>query len=471
MDFGLKTIHGFLYLNAPHSFGLAIGLFCFFGLLLSFGRRFEPALRLERLGVPIALLAGSLTLFVGPYGQVPLLPESVTDIWVKLPAPLLTLVFATLMLGRPIPRGKGLWKPIASQTLVGLLLGFGQYLVGGLAVLFILIPYLGVNPLMGCLIEVGFEGGHGAAAVMGKSFSNFGFPQGLDLGLAMATVGLLSSTVLGSFLVVVGRWRGWVVSEPLAELENGGNLEDSISFLQKLSDLLVNLAFVGFAVLFGVVTLFVLRQIAPFFGDVFQEVLLVFPVFPLALLGSLLIRYLLEVSGHTSLISEYIQRDIATLATDLLITTATASVNLPLLMNDWLPLTILAVSGLTWNFAGMFLFSRLTFREEWFERSIAEFGNATGVAASGVLLLRLADPKNLTSTLPIFSSTRLLLQPLLSGGLVTVIAPIAVVRIGLKGWTEVCGLLTILFILLAFLIQNSFPEAEMSSMKGFEHSV
>ena len=106
----------------------------------------------------------------------------------------------------------------------------------------------------------------------------------------------------------------------------------------------------------------------------------------------------------------------------------------------------------------MFVFARLTFKEEWFERSIAEFGNATGVAASGVLLLRLADPRNVTSTLPIFSSTRLLLQPLLSGGLVTVIAPIAVVKLGLKGWTEVCGLLTILFILLAIFLQSSFVE-------------
>ena len=61
----------------------------------------------------------------------------------------------------------------------------------------------------------------------------------------------------------------------------------------------------------------------------------------------------------------------------------------------------------------MFLFARIFLREQWFERSIIEFGNATGVAASGVLLLRLADPRNVTSTLPIFSSTRLFLQPLL----------------------------------------------------------
>ena len=455
MDSVLAEFFGLFDLNALPALGLAIGIFCLFGLFLSFGRRLEAAVRLERIGIPIALLAGALALLFGPYGRFPVFPESVTEIWIQFPSPLLTLVFATLMLGRPIPRGRKFWKPIASQSLVGLLLGFGQYLVGGIAVLFILIPYLGVDPLMGCLIEVGFEGGHGAAAVMGRSFSNLGFPEGLDLGLAMATVGLLSSTVLGSLLVVVGRWRGWVVQNTSSDIATNTDLESSIGFLQKLRVFAVNMAFVGLAVLFGVLMLLLLKQLAPFFGDFFQEVISVFPVFPLALLGSLFIRYLLEINAQTALVSEFLMRDIGTLATDLLITVATASVNLPLLLNDWIPLTILAVAGLIWNLAGMFVFARLTFREEWFERSIAEFGNATGVAASGVLLLRLADPKNVTSTLPIFSSTRLFLQPLLSGGVITVIAPLAVVKLGLKGWTEVCGLLTILFILIALFMQNS----------------
>ena len=458
MDQVLPTIKGLFDLNALPAFGLAIGLFCLFGLLLSFGRRLEAAVRLERIGIPIALLAGGVALFLGPYGSFPLLSESVTDIWIQFPSPLLTLVFATLMLGRPIPRGKGLWQPVASQSLVGLLLGFGQYLVGGLAVLFVLIPYLHVDPLMGCLIEVGFEGGHGAAAVMGKSFSNLGFPEGLDLGLAMATVGLLSSTVLGSLLVVLGRWRGWVVPSKSPKIGSEDDFESPIGLFSKLRIFALNLAFVGASVLLGVIMLFALRQIAPFFGDIFNEVLMVFPVFPLALLGSLFVRYLLEINGKTHLISELLLRDIGTLATDLLITVATASVNLPLLFNDWVPLTILAITGLIWNLAGMFFFARLTLKKEWFERSIAEFGNATGVAASGVLLLRLADPRNSTSTLPIFSSTRLFLQPLLSGGLVTVIAPIAVVKLGLKGWTELCGLLTVLFIILAIYVQNSFSE-------------
>ena len=131
-----------------------------------------------------------------------------------------------------------------------------------------------------------------------------------------------------------------------------------------------------------------------------------------------------------------------------------ASLNLPLLRNDWIPLTVLALPGLIWNLTGMFVFAKIIFKEEWFERSLTEFGNATGVAASGLLLLRLADPRDNTNTLPIFSFKQLFLQPLLSGGLITVIAPIIITKVGLLSWTEISGFITLFVICLAFFFTN-----------------
>ncbi len=451
-------VNGFqslLHVSSLTSVVLALGLLCVLALLLSLGRRLEPALRLERLGVPMALLAGLAGLLLGPYGPLPLMPQSVTDIWTQLPTPLLTLVFATLMLGRPLPRGDGLWEPVASQATLGMMLGFGQYLVGGAVVLLVLIPRLGVDPLMGCLIEVGFEGGHGAAAAMGESFRNLGFPGGQDLGLAMATVGLLTSTLLGSALVVFARWRGWVVSHSPTESGATGAVEETTSLGEQLRQLAVNLALAGAAVGCGVLMLAGLKLLAPWLGEFYGQVIHVFPVFPLALAGSLLIRLALEASGQTQWVSQLLQREIGILATDLLITTAMASLNLPLLQHDWLPLTVLSVTGLTWNLLIMLVVARFTLREEWFERSITEFGQATGVAASGLLLLRLADPRNLTKTLPVFSIKQLMLQPILSGGIITVVAPLAVARLGLLGWTELCGVVTVVFIGLAIVIKIS----------------
>ncbi len=435
-------------------FSLATGLLFLLVFLLVIGRRLGPAIQLERLGIPIALLAGLIGLCLGPYGPVQLLPQSITDIWSQLPIPLLTFVFATLLIGRPLPSSKGLWKPVASQALLGLLLGFGQYFVGGLVVLLVLIPRLGVDPLMGCLIEVGFEGGHGAASIMGDSFSQLGFIGGKDLGLAMATVGLLASTILGSILVILGRIYGWLTISELNEVDILDLEIDSDDFFQKIRSLGINLAFAGLAVLLGVVLLFALRKLDPWLGDLYSQVIDIFPVFPLALLGSLIVRLLLESFNKTAFVSQILQREMGTLATDLLIITATASLNIPVLQADLEPLLFLAGVGLIWNLIVMLVFAKFILPEEWFERSVAEFGNATGVAASGLLLLRLADPTNQTSTLPIFSIKQLFIQPILSGGIVTVLAPIVIVRIGLLGWTEISGVLTLIFLLLALILSN-----------------
>ena len=96
-------------------------------------------------------------------------------------------------------------------------LGFGQFFVGGLVVKYLLSPSMDTNPLMGCLIEVGFEGGHGAATIIGESLDKLGFSDGLDLGLAMATMGLLSSSILGSIFIFLGRTFGFSDTEEILE--------------------------------------------------------------------------------------------------------------------------------------------------------------------------------------------------------------------------------------------------------------
>ncbi len=457
-----QLISGFDYLykiNSIPTILLSLGLLGIIAILLTFGRRLDSALKLERFGIPIALLVGGIAFVFGPYGPFEILPIPVMDIWIQLPTPLLTLVFATLMLGRPIPSIKGLWRPVASQALLGLLMGFGQYVVGGLIVLFFLLPQLGVDPLMGCIIEVGFEGGHGAAAIMGESFRDLGFPEGLDLGLAMATVGLLASTLLGSFLVVLGRFFGWIVYNDQVSKIELDETDLSTKPLDQLRLLLYNFALVGLAVLIGIFLLYLLRVFSTYFGDISQQVFAAFPVFPLALLGSFFVRYILERFSKTEVVSSLFQREIGILATDLLIITAMAGLNLPLLIRYWIPIAVLATAGLAWNLAGMFVFSRLVFNEEWFERAIAEFGNATGVAASGLLLLRLADPRDITNTLPVFSVKQLFLQPILSGGLITVIAPLFINSFGLIGWTEFCGLICLILCFIGIGLQSTYSKA------------
>jgi ESS family glutamate:Na+ symporter len=215
---------------------------------------------LRRLGLPEALIAGGLGLLIGPFSPLRIFPEQVYTIWSQIPGALISVVFATLFLGQALPSRSVLWQRAASQTAFGMVLGFGQYLVGGLAVLLVLQPLLGVDPLMACLIEVGFEGGHGTAAGMGPTFRSLGLASGEALGLAMATVGVLAAVLIGSSLVVIGRRRQWLLAagdpdaeaaleaQRLAERERQRPAPPTPT----LDSLTLNLALIGGAVGLGV---------------------------------------------------------------------------------------------------------------------------------------------------------------------------------------------------------------------------
>ena len=428
-------------------------IICFF---LIFGRRIKLAVQLERFGLPIAVISGIAGISIGPFGLIHVLSKETTNVWSNFPTPLLSLVFATLMLGRPIPNINGLVRPIVNQFLLALSLGFGQFFVGGLVVEYLLSPSMDTNPLMGCLIEVGFEGGHGAATIIGESFNRLGFEDGLELGLAMATVGLLSSSLLGSIFIFLGRTFRLSDTEEIVEIKENLNSKKNIEVFSDLRILIINLGFAGLAISFGVLLLKFLRYISTFFGEFSREIIFSLPVFPLILIGSLLIRYILEKTGNTEYISNILQREIGILSTDLLIFTAMASLDIAVVLDNWLIILVFTIFGLCWNLICIAYFAYFIFDDYWFEKSLIEFGNSTGVVASGLLLLRLADPKNISKTLPIFTSKQLFAQLLLSGGFFTVIAPLMISKIGLDYWTEICAFITFLIIFIAFIFNNAF---------------
>jgi ESS family glutamate:Na+ symporter len=437
------------------TFALALALLL---VLLSAGTLVGRGVGVHQWGIPEALLAGALGLLVAPAGPLPLIPAAVIRLWDQLPLVLLTLVFGTLLLGKPLPRPGGLWRPLSAQVLLALTLGFGQYLVAGLAVLLVLQPLLHVSPVMACLIEVAYEGGHGSAAAMGPTYERLGVEGGTALGLAMATVGLLASTSVGGVLVVIARRQGWLALgspppppiappatpafEPAAE--PAAEPPGSPGLAAQLAAWLVNLALVGVAVAIGCLLLMLLRAPEDRLGGAYTLVIDTLPVFPLALVGSLLMRLLLERTGLAGLVSGPIQGRIGTLSADLLIVAATACLDLSLLQRDWLPLSVLATVGLVWNLAMVLLLGRRILPDPWFERGIIEFGQATGVAASGLLLLSMADPHDRGDAITPFSIKQLLLQPLLAGGVITVVMPLLVESLGLPLWTALCGAVVLL---------------------------
>ncbi|MFN7895389.1 MAG: sodium/glutamate symporter [Cyanobacteriota bacterium] len=437
--------------------------------LLVVGRWIGQGIQMKRLGLPESLLAGGLGLLLAPGGPLPVLPPTAVSFWAELPLALLTLVFGSLLVAKPLPKPGPLWRPLRAQILLALVLAFGQFLVGAMVVGLVLQPWLGVSPVMACLIEVAFEGGHGSAAAMGPTYERLGLVGGQDLGLAMATVGLLTASLVGGLLVVWGRWRGWLATPYLGEAqlaettpvlaaqekpgESPGKgpppadaapsspapgLAAKPGPWAAIARWLVNLGLAGVAVALGWGAQLLLGLAANRLGGGVAVLVSVLPVFPLALLASLLVRWVLERWNLTDWASAPVQQRIGTLAADLLIVAATASLNLGLLTRSWEPLLVLSLAGLAWNLGVVVLLGQRLMPAPWFERSLVEFGQATGVVASGLLLLQMAEAEGRAEVLTPFSIKQLLLQPLLAGGLITVAAPLAVHSWGLPAWGSLC---------------------------------
>ncbi|MFO0136884.1 MAG: sodium/glutamate symporter [Cyanobacteriota bacterium] len=437
--------------------------------LLVVGRWIGQGIQMKRLGLPESLLAGGLGLLLAPGGPLPVLPPTAVSFWAELPLALLTLVFGSLLVAKPLPKPGPLWRPLRAQILLALVLAFGQFLVGAMVVGLVLQPWLGVSPVMACLIEVAFEGGHGSAAAMGPTYERLGLVGGQDLGLAMATVGLLTASLVGGLLVVWGRWRGWLATPYLGEAqlaettpvlaaqekpgESPGKgpppadaapssplpgLAAKAGPWAAVARWLVNLGLAGVAVALGWGAQLLLGLAANRLGGGVAVLVSVLPVFPLALLASLLVRWVLERWNLTDWASAPVQQRIGTLAADLLIVAATASLNLGLLTRSWEPLLVLSLAGLAWNLGVVVLLGQRLMPAPWFERSLVEFGQATGVVASGLLLLQMAEAEGRAEVLTPFSIKQLLLQPLLAGGLITVAAPLAVPSWGLPAGGSLC---------------------------------
>ena len=106
-------------------------------------------------------------------------------------------------------------------------------------------------------------------------------------------------------------------------------------------------------------------------------------------------------------------------ALDFLIASALASISIKAIWMNIIPFSALMVVGIAWNVLCVMWLAPRLFWDAAFERSIADFGQSMGVTATGLVLLRVVDPKNDTVALEAFGYKQLLHEPILGGGLFT----------------------------------------------------
>ena len=173
-----------------------------------------------------------------------------------------------------------------------------------------------------------------------------------------------------------------------------------------------HLAIVGIAVLigFGILQGCKAAEIA-LLPNAKTRLFLGFPMFPLCMLGGVLLQSFVKFIKVDLLVDRDQMQRISGAALDYLALSAVATIQLSVVAANWMPLTIMVVAGISWTVFSVMFFSPRLFSEAWFERGIAEFGQATGVTATGLLLLRTVDPDNKTIAAASFAGKQLLHEP------------------------------------------------------------
>lgn len=414
----------------------AVTSFCGLCLLLILGKILRMRFSMfQRLYLPSSVIGGIAGLIlVSCFGKQ--IPSNWYAGWGGIPSFLINIVFAALFLGVTTPGFRKIWRVCAPQLCYGQIIAWGQYVVGILLVLLVLHPLFGVGPAFAALIEVGFEGGHGTVAGLADTFRELGWAQGKDLGFTVATVGMISGVVLGMWLINLAVKLGWVknirsFADQSVQERMGiypGDTQPPAGRLTVSSDsidsLALHVAIIGLAVTVGYAIKEGFRLVNMISPECIQNLKFLesFPLFPLCMIGGLLVQNLFRLFRLEYLIDHGLMQRLAGTSLDFLVVAAVASIRLDFVAAHWMPLALLCLAGILWNVGGVLFLAPRILKHAWFERAIAEFGQSTGVTATGLLLLRTVDPENKTVAAEAFGYKQLLHEPVMGGGIWTSLA-------------------------------------------------
>ncbi|TWT96226.1 sodium/glutamate symporter [Neorhodopirellula pilleata] len=386
-------------------------------------------------------------------------PMAILSSW---PGWLIAVVFAGMLLVKSDKRERGGgWTAVARQGLMVWIIVVGQTTIG-LWITWCLIQPRSDVPMpnsTAMLIETGFAGGHGTAAAMGTVFENpaVGLAEGLDLGILMATSGLVYGLLAGVVLVNIGVLRRWtatpvqdkvilrhVSSDAMEEVQAEPEGARSSTISEAIEPLLLQAVWLALAFGIGVGLQTIVGSVAGELDgwvrndsagtagdDVFRSklgfvsVVGSFPLFIYTLFGGWLVRVGLTRIGAADWIDSRSIESLCGASMDLLVVAAVATLNLQAVASLWWAFSMLLIGGIVWStFCLVVLSRRILPCTHWFELGLINFGMSTGTTATGFVLLRMIDPELKTRAAEEYALAAPLSAPFIGGGMLTVGLPL-----------------------------------------------
>lgn len=371
-------------------------------LLLGYGVRVWVT-PIRKLFLPASLIGGLIGLLVLPNG-FSLIP--VSEEWMRefgsLPGVLITVVITASILGIRLPKAQELAGGIGRQFMHLNVILFSQIGLGLLiGAAFISVTY----QTFGFELYAGFTGGHGTAAMLASALSEMELDwwlQSQGVGLTMATIGIVGGILVGiammQFVVRKGEIQSMSKLDSLPDEvikgysrpEGAKPLGKAIQYPPAIEPFAFTLAIILITVglAFQVRGLFVgtiIHHVAPWAWGIILMALIWFGMCKIG------VGWIVDSNVKVRLMGTFV---------DYLVVSAIISLPIRTVAGYLVPMIVLGLAGLVWMVVVTLYFGKKMLpQEDWFERSILNFGQCTGVGATGILLLRLVDPDFKTNAL------------------------------------------------------------------------
>lgn len=280
---------------------------------------------------------------------------------------------------------------------------YGLQAATGVAVLFFIGSFFGMDPVYGLLISYGFCQGPGQAATNGLIYENtYGIPDASQVAIAYAVIGFAAAYIVGVPMVQWGMKKGLLRSKEeinhsiargfFDKEEQRQSMGKVTTHSGNVETLAYHVALMGISYLFAMVfsrLVYFIPGVGPGFSGM---------MFFHGLLGAYLVKAIVKKLGLDYLQNATLQSKITGFCTDFLVIMSFMSVGLGSVGIWMIPIIIVAVAVTMVTLAVCLFFGQRFGDENDFERFLGLFGTACGTTPSGLSLVRMVDPSLRTST-------------------------------------------------------------------------
>jgi len=441
-------------LGSAEELGLSLVMLSLVFAAAALIRRWSRPLR--ALFIPTAVIGGFLALALGPEGIGRLIggngifSTATFAVWKALPGLLINVMCAALLLGERLPPLQKIWNVSGSHVIMAGIMSGGQFAVAGVLTLLVLEPVFGFTSKAGALIEMAFAGGHGTLAGLTPVLVAYDAEELLEVGLGLATIGMVTGIVVGTMLVNYGIKSPSITvarqnpTSPDEDLDIDHHLpgpdDAPMDEWRGMTQVTAAAVFLGVSIATGMALLEAFRWAFGLIGSNFFEM---FPLFPFTIIGGVIVQLCAVRFDFEWAVNRRSVEGLGGLAIDGIVICAIGTLSVSALGAHIGPLLLMAVASVGWSVFLTLVIGRRVFPQNWFEHSLAEFGESQGNVATGFVMVDMVDPARQTDVVSGYSYRQLLTRPIVGGGFVTALAVPLIHVWGLPAFTIGAAAITV----------------------------